>query len=60
MTTEPLDSLEPTREDLVEALHHICHEAKREQTIIGTEAYPPSWDRLHETLDGLLADLVGR
>lgn len=52
-------SPESTRAELIEALGIICHEAKRSQTIIGTEDHPSPWDNLHNFIDDLLT-LLGR
>lgn len=49
-----------SREELVEALEIVNREAHREQHIVGTEAYPTRWDRLHTFIDSLLDELAGR
>ena len=49
----------PTREDLVEAIGHVNHEAKRQMCIVGTEAHPTPWDRMHRLVNEYLDELVG-
>lgn len=46
-----------TRDELVEALGHMVHAAKREFPRVGSAEHPTAWDRRHAALDALLDDL---
>lgn len=53
------DAIEDMRAEIIEALGYMCAEAKREQCIVGTLAWPSRWDSIHHHINGLLDDLVG-
>ena len=59
MTTTAPDihvlSADSTREDVIEALGHVCHEATRAQHIIHRYGQPlTKHERLHQFIDTLL------
>lgn len=58
MTATALRILETSsRDEIAEALGHLCTAAKREQRIVGTEALPSKWDVRHGAIDELLGML---
>jgi hypothetical protein len=60
MTTTAPDihvlSADSTREDVIEALGHVCHEAHRAPAVVARFACsePTRWDKMHAFLDELL------
>jgi hypothetical protein len=46
-----------TRDELVEALGHMNHRARREFPKVGTPEVPTPWDLRHASLNALLTDL---
>jgi hypothetical protein len=48
------------REELVEALGHLCREARRAQQVVGTCEQPTRWDKTHQMIDAVLDMVVGR
>lgn len=48
---------ETTRDELVEALGHLCHAAKREFPRTNTTGVLTGWDKRHAAINSVLDDL---
>jgi hypothetical protein len=55
--SHPAIDADADRADLIEALLHHCHTAKREMPVVGNEDHPTPWDIRHQQLNEQLTEL---